>query len=848
MSDDDDAASILEWNMLDDPRWRLRPGFRFQHSMTYEELCQYVNMEARKVGADPFRAKKRRMVEVEGGAVPRSVTFYCNHGRSHKDQVGRKEVKTPAAKRSSRASEQRRLLYSECTCSFVVIPDPGVFVGASVDSDQEEEDDSDEEAEGGPPTSSLSQKKKVKWLIPEAPIAPGLQLRRGRTCKAVWGHTGHPKRCVKCGDITDDMHPDIFAASRNNVPMSSLQAVLLQKYDVFISMSQLRYAIDNLNLGVFEGRITKIRNSVTGNQSENLVSWILEQDDTDCCLLVEDVDRSTPSNICFETWLRKKENPDFELARTDFDGGSVLKPKEHKPGKEEEIHNDRVYDSNRFIKLGKKRVFMIGVVWTHDYEVRIFSAYPDLLVFDGKMNTNKMRQEHFCGVGVDGGWRNSVLFRAWLPNKTDDACQWLWLHAVPLLIAAQILRCIFGVMADDCSTMGPILKRLVCISTGILPNAKSYLCIYHFERNFFSKFGVGSSVRQYNLTGSQPTKYCGGNWGGKVDWAYPWQRVLVGAIYRLQQCESKQQFLETIAWVSSIINKAPNMGPQKGKLRNAVRAFFEMKLETQTQWVKFHRLHVRILDTNGSGRGEGEFSHLWQLGLTSGMTYRTAITKMKFGSDRRRVRKIVNAETWIGTRQKRRATPLYSATLEEWHCLSDKFTPHYSKAIEKEIALASTLLTAQLVGHDTERHCAIWRVWSKRYTEEEASASDDDSIRSEDDLDVDAISAPQTFGGDEGELPNFPHFPSSHNATGTAPQVDDESITMETFQWRYVRAVTAKLENGKYEFKCTCAKLERTCIVCRHIFAVLWLIFQGWCLCGQSRGLCLLARFVCVRA
>lgn len=110
-------------------------------------------MEARKVGADPFRVKKRRMVEVEGGAVPRSVTFYCNHGRSHGNQVGKKEVKTPAAKRCSRASEQRRLLYSECTCSFVVIPDPSVFVGGNVDSDQEEEHDSDEEAEGGPPTT-----------------------------------------------------------------------------------------------------------------------------------------------------------------------------------------------------------------------------------------------------------------------------------------------------------------------------------------------------------------------------------------------------------------------------------------------------------------------------------------------------------------------------------------------------------------------------------------------------------------------------------------------------------------------------------------------------------------------
>jgi hypothetical protein len=148
MSDSDDDAAILEWNMLDDRRWRLRPGFQFPHSMTYEELCQFVNMEARKVGADPFRVKKRRMVTVEGGAVPKSVTFYCNHSRAHPDQVRKKELKTPSATRSSRESERRRLLYSECACCFVVVPDPGVYLGANNDSG-EEGAEAEEEADGG---------------------------------------------------------------------------------------------------------------------------------------------------------------------------------------------------------------------------------------------------------------------------------------------------------------------------------------------------------------------------------------------------------------------------------------------------------------------------------------------------------------------------------------------------------------------------------------------------------------------------------------------------------------------------------------------------------------------------
>ena len=150
--------------------------------------------------------------------------------------------------------------------------------------------------------------------------------------------------------------------------------------------------------------------------------------------------------------------------------------------------------------------------------MRVFSAYPKLLVVDGKMNTNKSRLEYFLGVGIEGAWGSSVLFRAWLPNKTEQACSWLWLHGLPVLLSKDLLDSILGVMSDDCSTMQPILVTLVCREGGILPNARSYLCIYHFERNFFSKFGMGSSVKQWNLTGSKPTSQRGGNWGGKIDW------------------------------------------------------------------------------------------------------------------------------------------------------------------------------------------------------------------------------------------------------------------------------------------------------------------------------------------
>ena len=158
------------------------------------------------------------------------------------------------------------------------------------------------------------------------------------------------------------------------------------------------------------------------------------------------MDCSTPNEPAFETWLREHDQPKFLKVHGDigtFDGADAVKGRE--------------YDDSRFFKLGTRRVFLVAIVWTQEHEVRTFSAYPELLVIDGKMNTNKAKMEHFCGVGIEGDWGNSVLFRALLPNKTEHSCSWLWQHAIPGLLSKSLLAAILGVMSDDCSTMQPIL-------------------------------------------------------------------------------------------------------------------------------------------------------------------------------------------------------------------------------------------------------------------------------------------------------------------------------------------------------------------------------------------------------
>ena len=97
MSSDDDE-DFLSWDMLDDRKFVMRPGYKFPSAMSYKEMCQQVNMEVQKAGSDAVRPKIRKTVSVGGRAVPASVQFYCCHRRQHKKKV--KPLKTPDAKRA----------------------------------------------------------------------------------------------------------------------------------------------------------------------------------------------------------------------------------------------------------------------------------------------------------------------------------------------------------------------------------------------------------------------------------------------------------------------------------------------------------------------------------------------------------------------------------------------------------------------------------------------------------------------------------------------------------------------------------------------------------------------------
>ena len=62
----------------------------------------------------------------------------------------------------------------------------------------------------------------------------------------------------------------------------------------------------------------------------------------------------------------------------------------------------------------------------------------DMFVTKCRTITNRFKKAFFSGVGIDGNWKNSVLFRSWIPNNTEAAYGWLLTRAIPLVVPAVI--------------------------------------------------------------------------------------------------------------------------------------------------------------------------------------------------------------------------------------------------------------------------------------------------------------------------------------------------------------------------------------------------------------------------
>jgi hypothetical protein len=137
-------------------------------------------------------------------------------------------------------------------------------------------------------------------------------------------------------------------------------------------------------------------------------------------------------------------------------------------------------------------------------------------------------------------------------------------------------------------------------------------------------------------------------------------------------------------------------------------------------------------------------------------------------------------------------------------------------------------LTSQLV-EKSETH-ATWKVWSKSFEDDVEGVDSDEEAQ--DGVDAEDL-PPEIFDENGVDMGDFPDFP----ANLAVEEEDEDGFETKAFKWRHVRTVTADRVDGKFVFRCSCKYLERTCVVCRHIFIVFWLVFQAWRIhqCGWHR-------------
>jgi hypothetical protein len=196
-----------------------------------------------------------------------------------------------------------------------------------------------------------------------------------------------------------------------------------------------------------------------------------------------------------------------------YETGDLLKPKKIDKGTHiEEIHG-RLYDKSRIVEIDGERKFFIGVIWTQLDELRMFEAFPEVLIMDAKAKTNKHKHAYFAGVGVDSFWFNNTLFRSWVPNQTDTTYTWMTNVGLTAIVPPCVLKQIRSLFTDDDTVVNNGIELLQQCEQ-IFENANAYLCGYHIVRNFHAEFGIGCK-QKFGLRGSS-TKY---RKGGDITWA-----------------------------------------------------------------------------------------------------------------------------------------------------------------------------------------------------------------------------------------------------------------------------------------------------------------------------------------
>lgn len=364
---------ILPWTCGD----TFAEGRKFLN-MTYSELWETIqNLHVANGGLHldvhgrPFGTKAEDM-------LPGKIKFYCPHIRDHKDQKGRKPLKNPEAARAHREAEEKRVFFKQSDpCQF------HFFVRRDVASEVPEY------VEG---TTKLGHKQymlnptKCDWYIDSEEEQK--KDHRHRT-RAVLVHKGHPRNILPVGKITPEIMATIESMAKHQVTVASIASAILEKYGCTIPDSSLYYAIKGLGYAIDSLGNQVLVKKTFKSHTEALLHSLRCCRDVSYAVLFENVEKSTENEVVYETW-----NRDFVIADSDnvaesllstytvLGGDDLLKEKKMSKDINTENINGRTYDTSRIMDIGGHKKFFIGIIWTQRDELRMFEAFPEVLIMD----------------------------------------------------------------------------------------------------------------------------------------------------------------------------------------------------------------------------------------------------------------------------------------------------------------------------------------------------------------------------------------------------------------------------------------------------------------------------------
>ena len=199
----------------------------------------------------------------------------------------------------------------------------------------------------------------------------------------------------------------------------------------------------------------------------------------------------------------------------------------------------------------------------------------------------------------------------------------------------------------------------------------------------------------------------------------------------------------------------------------------------------------------------------------------------------------------------------------DWSFLDSILTPYYCRKVEMQVARADAMQLQLVSASETEVTFKVWVQHGDENTEDnnaENSSSDESTPEGDDSDNADFASdsnesdAPNAYSDDD---------VNTSRAVGGAPiSITEQAVAdsedaisscgseglddFKPFKWRRVRTVTCTLEgDNDFIVNCDCGYMNRTCIICRHIFRMFKAVLKSWGLQSQSWHRRMLKKFYC---